>query len=111
MKKEDIIATHRYSSNHRESVLASEVCGCFYCLSIFSPSEIEEWIDAREDETDINKTGQTALCPHCGIDSVIGSASGYPVDRQFLKKMNDYWFQRTVTIEQAAAQRGGKPRT
>jgi len=35
----------------------------------------------------------TALCPHCGIDSVIGSASGYPVSEpQFLKAMHDHWF-------------------
>ena len=95
MKKEDIIAAHRYSSNHRESVLASDVCGCFYCLSIFSPSEIEDWVDAREDETNISEKGQTALCPRCGIDSVLGSASGYPITREFLQKMNDHWFQRT----------------
>jgi len=94
--KKGVIAAHRYSSNHRESVLASDVCGCFYCLSIFSPSEIEDWVDARKDETDINESGQTALCPRCGIDSVLGSASGYPITREFLQKMNDYWFQRTV---------------
>ena len=110
MKKEDMIAAHRYSSNHRESILGSDVCGCLYCLSIFSSSEIEHWVDATEDEADINETGQTALCPRCGIDSVLGSASGYPINREFLRKMNEYWFQRTVTIEQAAAERRGKPR-
>jgi len=94
--KKDIIAAHHYSSNHRESVLDSDVCGCFYCLSIFSPSEIEDWVDARKDEIDINESGQTALWPRCGIDSVLGSASGYPITRDFLQKMNDYWFQTTV---------------
>jgi hypothetical protein len=103
MKKEDIIAAHRDSSNHRESVLSSDVCGCFYCLSIYPPSEIRDWVDAKKDETNINETGQTALCPRCGIDSVLGSESGYPINRKFLQKMNDYWFQRTVTIEQSAA--------
>jgi hypothetical protein len=67
--KKDIIAAHRYCSNHRESVLDSDLGGCFYCLSIFSPSEIKDWVDARQDETDINESGQTALCPRCGIDS------------------------------------------
>ena len=86
MKKEDIIVAHRCSSNHRELILASDVCGCFYCLSIFSSSEIEHWVDAQEDEADINETGQTALCSHCGIDSVLGSASGYPINREFLQK-------------------------
>lgn len=110
MKKEDIIVAHRYSSNHRESILASDVCGCFYCLSIFSSSEIKDWVDAPEDEADINETGQTALCPHCGIDSVLGSASGYPINREFLQKMNKYWFQRTVTFERGVAEGRGKPR-
>jgi len=32
------------------------------------------------------------MCPECGIDSVIGSDSGYPITRDFLKRMCDYWF-------------------
>jgi hypothetical protein len=94
--KKDIIAAHRCSSNHRESILASDACGCFYCLSIFSPVEMKDWLDVKADETEINESGQTALCPRCGIDSVIGSASGYPITREFLEKMNEYWFQTTV---------------
>jgi hypothetical protein len=46
------------------------------------PKEIEDWI---EDEA-------TALCPHCGIDSVIGSKSGYPITAEFLQKMKEHWF-------------------
>ena len=53
----------------------------------YSPREIEEWVDA--DETG---EGQTALCPRCGIDSVIGSASGYPITKEFLEAMNRRWF-------------------
>lgn len=58
-------------------------CGCFYCLRVFDPSEIEKWI---EDEAD------TALCPYCEIDSVIGESAGYPLTRAFLEEMNRYWF-------------------
>jgi acetone carboxylase gamma subunit len=36
--------------------------------------------------------GQTALCPECGIDSVIGDASGYPITEAFLGKMKTFWF-------------------
>lgn len=36
-------------------------CACYYCSSKFQKNEIEEWVD---DE-------QTAICPHCHIDSVI----------------------------------------
>ena len=79
---------HKKSSKHGDEVLKSESCGCFHCLSIFKPSEISDWVD--EDE---NGIGQTALCPKCGIDSVLGSNSGYPVTEiGFLKEMKSYWF-------------------
>lgn len=48
---------------------------------------ITEWVD--ENAEDI---GQCALCPHCGIDSVIGSLSGFPIDEAFLSEMKRYWF-------------------
>ena len=77
---------HAHSSNHRDALLASEVCGCFYCLKTFVPGAIDEWIDPEGEE------GTTALCPHCGIDSVIGSASGFPITAEFLDRMRRYWF-------------------
>ena len=82
----DVVRAHRHSIRHREEVLASERCGCFYCCSIFPPSEITEWTDTWEG------VGQTALCPRCGIDSVIGSESGYPVADAFLRQMHQRWF-------------------
>ena len=30
--------------------------------------------------------------PKCDIDSVIGSASGFPIDARFLKQMELHWF-------------------
>ena len=79
---EDHISAHEWSSYHRETLRESDVCGCFYCLEVFPPSEIEEW--TCDDDT--------ALCPKCGIDSVIGSVSGYPIEPEFLKKMHHQWF-------------------
>lgn len=76
---------HKHCSSHRNEILSSDRCGCFYCLQVFSPSEIEEWI-----EEDI-KGGETAICPKCGIDSVLGSK--FPIeDKQFLEEMNSKWF-------------------
>jgi len=78
----DVRDAHEHSSKHRAEVLASEICGCFYCEKTFGAQEISDWID---DE-------QTALCPKCGIDSVIGSASGFPINKEFLHQMCEYWF-------------------
>lgn len=81
MTEPDIIAAHNHSIRHRREIEASDSCGCFYCLAIFKPNEIERWLNEG-----------TALCPHCAIDSVIGSASGYPVTSNFLRKMKHHWF-------------------
>jgi hypothetical protein len=78
---------HKCSIFHQSQIMQSEVCGCFYCMSTFSPREIKEWTDID------SPLGATALCPQCGIDSVIGSASGFPIDdNDFLIQMNKYWF-------------------
>lgn len=78
-----LIASHNQSSRHRKNILQSDNCGCFYCQSVFKPADILEWID----------DDLTALCPNCGIDSVIGDKSGYPVtDLDFLKQMHTHWF-------------------
>jgi hypothetical protein len=82
MAADDHIKAHHACFRHRAQLMASESCGYFYCLETFAPDAIEEWVD----------DGQTALCPCCGIDSVIGSASGYPVDRDFLSTMQQRWF-------------------
>ena len=80
-------SAHQHSSNHRKQIEKSQLCGCFYCLKLFHPAKITEWVDEDKDEV-----GQTALCPYCGIDSVIGSSSGIPLTRDFLYGMQQVWF-------------------
>ena len=81
-------AAHRHSSRHRAEILRSAVCGCFYCLGTFPPGMVEEWVD----------DGETALCPHCGIDAVIGDASGLRLDDAFLRAMYQAWFGTTTKL-------------
>ncbi len=76
-------AAHKKSIYHRAEILASETCGCFYCLTIFSPQQITQWTDPND---------ETALCPECDIDSVLGSASGFPITTEFLTAMREHWF-------------------
>ena len=63
--------------------MKDSLCGCFYCLEIFSPSKIEEWL---------KDTKGTALCPYCYVDSVIGKYTGYPITKEFLAEMHKEWF-------------------
>jgi Zn finger protein HypA/HybF involved in hydrogenase expression len=67
-------------SEYQTEILKSDICGCFRCLKTFTPDQIDQW------------HGELALCPMCGIDSVIGSASGFPIEKEFLSKMHDFWF-------------------
>lgn len=78
-----ILDAHTHTMRHRVELEASATAGCFYCREVFSPAEIDDWVDNDD----------CALCPRCGIDSVIGEASGFPVaDKKFLKEMNEFWF-------------------
>jgi hypothetical protein len=80
-------AAHKHSIFHKDEILNSNLCGCFYCLKTFKPQEIIEWTD--ED----NPKGETALCPFCEIDSVIGDKTGFPIDDiNFLEEMRSFYF-------------------
>ena len=84
----DHIEAHKFSSSQMEQLKKDKVCGCFYCCRVFDPVEIEDWII---DDNPCDRGG-TAICPHCGVDAVIGESSGYPITEAFLQKMNRYWF-------------------
>jgi hypothetical protein len=73
---------HKKSSNHRTDIERSQLCGCFYCREMFGPDRIVAWV----------REGTTALCPRCGIDSVLGDASGVQINKSFLEAMRSAWF-------------------
>jgi hypothetical protein len=75
---------HKHASQHRVEIEASTCCGCFFCFRTFPPLSIKAWIDAR----------QTALCPGCGVDSVLGNASSHRIDDAFLRRMHGQFFVR-----------------
>ncbi|MBC7861858.1 MAG: cytoplasmic protein [Bacteroidia bacterium] len=60
----------------------SQLAGCYYCKKTFLPSEIAETTD----------DGKTALCPKCGIDSVLPDTSPYKLDAETLAALRKYWF-------------------
>ena len=61
-------------------------CGCFYCKSIYSASEVNEWCDND------GRGDKTALCPKCGIDSVLGDATFVELTPELLELMNMLFF-------------------
>jgi hypothetical protein len=72
---------HRHTRANRMELEASEVCGCIACERIYFPSEVVRWLDDG-----------TAMCPHCGADAVVGSASGIPIMPGVLRRAHERWF-------------------
>src|SRR4029078_8917893 len=85
----DVRDAHEHSADHRDEILGSAACGCFYCCATFAPKAITAWVDEAPEE---GGQGGTALRPKCGIDSVLGDRSGFPISRDFLAKMRRHWF-------------------
>ena len=79
----DLKNAHRHSYENQLEIEASRLCVCFYCCRQFPSSSVLNWCDNEN----------TALCPNCGIDAVIGDASGLPVTEQaVIQKINKRWF-------------------
>ncbi len=83
----DLEKAHDLSWNNKAQIQQSKMCGCFSCKSIFPASEAK-FSKSGEDET--------AWCPYCGIDAVIGDAAGIPLTKDFLNKMFIEWFDCPV---------------
>ena len=54
-------------------------CSCYYCLGKFKGIEVDVYVD----------DGKTAICPKCGIDSVLTE----DIDIDKLEKINEYYFK------------------
>jgi hypothetical protein len=88
----DLERAHKLSFQNRALLLSGIQCGCFCCLQVFPVESIAEWLH--------DKGGDTAVCPHCGIDSVIGEGLGFPVTREFLAVMHRRWFGSAISNHQ-----------
>lgn len=77
---------------NKELVEKSDKCGCYYCNSIISPSEVEylEEVDGP----------YTAICPKCGMDTVLDNRSiekyQKVLNKYFLEKVNKATFNNLI---------------
>lgn len=87
-----VIEAHKWSTRQRQRYYAKDVAGCFYCGDQFQAADIEEWCDEEDSKS------CTALCPTCGIDSVISIADmlklgvGREEFGELLSELKFYWF-------------------
>lgn len=56
-QESDFMRAHDLPLNNERRIKFSKTCGCYFCLSIYSPDEITDWID--------DAGGRNALCPRC----------------------------------------------
>ena len=75
---------HQATFKNKESILRSKICGCFSCMKTFPPDEV---VFMRETDGQ-----ETAGCPYCYTDAVLGDADGFPITTEFLQKMHKEWF-------------------
>jgi hypothetical protein len=81
----------KFSLRNQQSVKNSNRCGCYKCLAIFDASIITV-ADTIEEIDGL----RTVMCPECGIDSVVGDQCGFVISTEFLKAMNNYYFDGYV---------------
>ena len=86
----DLKKIHKKSGWHEKDIRNSTLCGCFNCLKIFSPDKIIEWLE--EDPKCPRGSGKTAICPFCGIDTVLpDNIIGTELNKELLKKMKRHY--------------------
>jgi hypothetical protein len=93
-----VLLAHRHTTNNRSELEASKLCGCCSCLEIFSTESIFAWtgLDMSSLADPDTAVPETGLCPRCGSEALIGDKSGFPLNADFLARMNRAWFHRTV---------------
>ena len=89
----DLESIWRYCTHHRDLLARSDRAGCFHCGALFSPTEITEWINEppAEHSGQVTPAGVTALCPRCGMDAVLPSAT-VPISPELLAQMAEHYF-------------------
>jgi len=84
---EDFLSNvHEHSFKNREELARSVECTCFHCFEVFSPEEIELYYTEKDRK-------QTALCPFCLVDAVIGDAAGFDLSDRLIDAMAYYYFR------------------
>lgn len=71
-----------YSINNAAQIKQAQIAGCYYCKSIYSAVQISEYVD----------DGLTALCPKCGIDSVLPDTAPFDLTVETLARLKRIWF-------------------
>jgi uncharacterized paraquat-inducible protein A len=73
----------QHMHHNRAEIQAGELCGCIRCEQIFPRGKIRRWVSA----------GTTAICPRCDTAAVVGSAAGFQLTPQMLRRAHQLLFE------------------
>jgi len=99
MTDNELQKLHDLSTLNRYAIDASDQIGCFHCERMWDPLEfpIKEWCDGNFCEENKDTPGEgnaTALCPFCGIDSILTKLGAGEITTEMLDAMNRRWFTK-----------------
>ena len=83
MTKFNVEEANKLSFKNRDNITNDTPCGCYFCMETYTGKDIEEWTD----------DGQTAICPHCTVDSVLPNET----DEDNLVAAFERWFTGEVS--------------
>ncbi len=74
----------KHTHNNEIEILHSKTCSCIFCRQHYDARAVNDWVN--------DERGMSAICPECGMDTVIGDNGGEPLDKETLKALNLAFF-------------------
>ena len=85
-----MISYRDYVIHNKQAIEDSTECACIFCFERINPTDIDEYCDDYILDTDV-MVEDTAVCPYCGIDSIIPNSLVKYTDED-LKKWHEEGF-------------------
>ena len=78
----DVSKFNKLSIRNKEELKNHKNCSCYFCLKVFKTTEVKEFTEELDGS-------ETAICPFCGIDSLVPGE----VSKEILKSAQKFWFE------------------
>ncbi|HBN00689.1 MAG TPA: hypothetical protein DD384_05680 [Firmicutes bacterium] len=83
--KEQFPDIYKHTKDNELDILQSKKCACLSCMQTYNARKINEWT------TDKNHH-MNAVCPLCGVDAVVGDASGYVLNLTDIRELHEAYY-------------------
>lgn len=81
---------YKHTKNNEIEIFQSKKCGCLFCTSIFDARKVNEWSGDGKNAS--------AICPHCGMNTLIGDKSGHQIDKSTILNASNFIFHNPEEI-------------